>query len=113
MPKFFMPYPIPPKKAEDFYADCVKNSGTYPLAHPTARLFSIEFRDEGDVCVAAVGKEITNWRRERVGRVMAIIETVGLVDVYTRSRQGPGDSIVVGLGEVLSREYFDDFPGPP
>jgi hypothetical protein len=64
------------------------------------------------ICVAEVGKEITNWQAH-AGTVLAIIETTQLVFVHTHAEGGPSvPPVLVSPGEVLERTYFDDFPAP-
>jgi hypothetical protein len=62
--KFFVPAASTPE-AEKAYAAFVKTS-PYLLLHPSARLFRISFphrarAGRAQLCVAEVGKGITNW----------------------------------------------------
>jgi hypothetical protein len=113
--KFFVPAATSPAQAEEVYATfvraCVK---TYPLKS-AARLYSISFLDRGrsgvvaQACTAQVGDELIGWRREPVGPVLAIIETAGLVQIFTKHRGGLSDGpLLVSPGEVTERVYFDD-----
>ena len=108
MPSFFVPHTGSGDSAEVAYRDLVANAAaTYALRHPTARLESITFTDRQTLATATVGRKLTG-RLSGEGEVLAIIETDGLVNVYTSTR---GDlPVMVGPGEVRSRRYFDDYP---
>lgn len=62
MPRFFVPFTETPQEAESVYQGFLKSSSsTYPLTHPSARLFRITFQHHDTSCVAEVGKELDNW----------------------------------------------------
>lgn len=107
MPNFFMPFADSPEQADRVYAEFVASSSTYPLSHPTARLCAVQFNDRGKPLTATVGKTLTGFR-EAVGVVLAIIDTTGLLLIYTENRSGT--PIMVGRGEAYGKLYFDDYP---
>jgi hypothetical protein len=107
MPRFFLPAATTPEMAEDNYQAFVKAAGLYPAL--TGRLFSITFMHDRRSVIAEVGKDM-GWH-EPSGTVLAVIETSGLLYVFTKYRGGvTGRPIMVGPEEVRSRTYFDDFP---
>ena len=107
MPDFFMPLTDTPEQAEQAYAWFVAASKTYPLSHPTARLCAVQFKDRGHALTATVGQPLTGLG-ERVGAVLAIIDTTQLVCVFTEARSGA--PIMVGQHEAYGKLYFDDYP---
>ena len=108
MPAFHVPYAGSDESSEDAYhAFVAEASKTYALRHPTARLESITFTDRRTQATATVGRKLTG-RLSGEGEVLAIIETDGIVNVYTTTRGNL--AVLVGPGEVRSRHYFDDYP---
>ena len=95
------------EQAERLYSDLPKT--TYSPAHPTARLYSIHFRQDGIDCTATVGEEM--WPNQH-GVVMAIIETERLIFVHTLRSLTRGDVIHVDPIKTTDRKYFDDYPLP-
>jgi hypothetical protein len=113
MTKFFVPGAASPQMAEEGYAGFVKNSATYPLAHPTARLFRVSFpkrnrANRETACVAEVGKEMENWP-EPHGPVLGIVETSNEIVIHTKRGVLHGDLIHVGPSTVTERVYFEDY----
>lgn len=104
MPNFFVPFAKDAVEAESVYASFEKQI-TYPLRHPTARLFRIVFTHDRWRCIAEVGSEIRGWP-EPEGLVLGIVETTNLVYVCTQ-RRAP-EAILVGPGNISDRKYFDD-----
>ena len=112
MPKFFMPLAHSVSQGEEAYEGFVNTSAAYPLANATSRVFRISFPYRKQICVAEVGKEITNWHAH-AGTVLAIIETTQLIFVHTHAKGGQSvPPVLVSPDEVLERTYFDDFPAP-
>jgi len=115
--KFFVPAASTPELSEKAFAAFVKTS-PYPLLHPSARLFRFSFphlaqRGRVQICVAQVGKDITNWP-EPAGTVLAIVETTDLVLIHTVGREAlAAGPLMVGAREVAERVYFDDYPASP
>ncbi len=107
MVAFFIPGHTP-EQAERLYSDLPKS--TYSPAHPSARLYSIHFRQDGYDCTATVGEEISGWPDQH-GVVMAIIETERLIFVHTLRSLNSGDVIHVDPIKTTDRKYFDDYPG--
>src|SRR5262245_29906299 len=97
------------EQAEKLYSDLPKP--TYSPAHPTARLYSIRFRQDGQDCTATVGKEISGWPDQH-GVVMAIVETERLIFVHTLRSLTQGDVIHVDRTKTTDRKYFADYPLP-
>src|SRR5262245_52214179 len=91
MVAFFIPGHTP-EQAEKFYSDLPKP--TYSPVHPSARLYSIHFRQDGHDCTATVGEDLTGWP-DHHGVVMAIIETERLIFVHTLRSLTQGDVIHV------------------
>ena len=112
MPTFFFPF-AGSEEGERNYLRLVAAfaNNPYPLAAPAPRLYQITFIDRGQPCVATVGEELQGWRRrDRVGPVLAIIDTTGLVYICTTLRDGLSDlPLLVSPGEVAARVYFEDF----
>src|SRR5262245_8034159 len=97
------------EQAEKLYSDLPKP--TYSPAHPSARLYSIHFRQDGSHCTATVGVEISG-RLDQHGVVMAIIETERLILVHTLRSLTQGDVIHVDPAKTTDRKYFADYPLP-
>src|SRR5262245_51854829 len=95
------------EQAEKLYLDLPKP--TYTPVHPSARLYSIHFRQDGYDCTATVGAEISGWPDQH-GVVMAIIETKRLIFIHTLSSLTQGDVTHVDPSLATDREYFDDYP---
>src|SRR5262245_41823977 len=91
------------EQAEKLYSDLPKP--TYSPVHPSARLYSIHFRQDGYDCTATVGAEISGWL-DQYGVVMAIIETKRLIFVHTLRSLTQGDVIHVDPSFATDREYF-------
>jgi hypothetical protein len=109
MAAFFLPFADSPEQAEREYAK-FPAPPQYPPVHPTARLFSIHFRQDGFDCIATVGEEIQGWPGS-TGPVLALKESTQLILVYTELRGGRGGGpILVGRHAVTASEYFDDYP---
>jgi hypothetical protein len=107
MVAFFIPGHTP-EQAERLYSDLPKP--TYSPAHPSARLYSIQFRQDGYDCTATVGEEM--WPDQH-GVVMAIVETERLIFVHTLRSLTRGDVIHVDPSKTTDRKYFDDYPIEP
>jgi hypothetical protein len=97
------------EQAEKLYSDLPKP--TYSPVHPSARLYSIHFRQDGHDCTATVGAETIGWPDQH-GVVMAIIETKRLIFVHTLRSLTQGDVIHVDPTETTDRKYFADYPLP-
>src|SRR5262245_15570956 len=98
------------EQAEKLYSDLPKP--TYSPAHPTARLCSIRFRQDGHDCTATVGEEISGWPDQH-GVVMAIIETERMIFAHTLRSVAQGGVIHVDPTKATDRKYFADYPLPP
>jgi len=107
MPVFFVPSAASPEQAEEIYNGFVKATGG-TLAHPTARLFRIAFPYERHSCIMEVGAEPVFWP-DKVGPVLAIIETTTVIRVHTQRSVLAGDRIFVAPDKVAERVYFDGF----
>jgi hypothetical protein len=106
MPAFFVPG-LSREEAEKVYA--AFRRPTYPPIHPTARLYSIDFRQSGFDCTATVGEEMTGWP-DRHGTVLGVIESTNHIMIYTERSAVRGDIVNVESDKVTAREYFDDYP---
>src|SRR5262245_41780599 len=106
MVAFFIPGHTP-EQAEKFYSDLPKP--TYSPVHPSARLYSIHFRQDGHDCTATVGEDLTGWPDQH-GVVMAIIVTERLIFVHTLRSLTQGNVIHVDPTKTTDRKYFADYP---
>jgi hypothetical protein len=106
MPIFFVPG-MSREEAEKAYENFPRPP--YPPAHPTARLYSNDFREGGNDCKATVGEEMTGWPDQH-GPVLGIIESTRLIFIYTLRSQVRGDVIDVSPEKVTARKYFGDYP---
>ena len=106
MANFFVPG-LPREEAEKAYQRFPRPQ--YPSVHPTARLYSIAFRQDGFDCTATVGEEMTGWPDQH-GPVLGIIESTQQIVVYTVRSEVRGDLLHVGANNLAARRYFDDYP---
>jgi hypothetical protein len=116
LPNFFIPHASGAEEIGQLWSIMSRQRGR-DLVNPEARLFQIVFQDKigGPFVTAEVGRDLIGWRRERVGPVLAIIETTSLMLVHTQARSAlkAAGPIHVSTDEVRARQYFDDYPVRP
>lgn len=105
---FFVPLAELFEEGERVYNLFIKKTGC-PLAHPTARLQRITFlRYKRGCYTAEVNSEIPDWP-EPGGRVFAIIEFAGFIQIFSTFCAWLYP-IRVKPDEVIERVYFEDYP---